>query len=51
MSRNRLPATYITRPNKITLVLVRTLNGNSVAMAEVFFSMSELNCWQQLSDL
>ena len=46
MSRNRLPATYITRPNKITLVLVRTLNGNSVAMAEVFHSMSELNSTQ-----
>ena len=51
MSRNRLPANYITRPNKITLVLVRTLNGNSVAMAEVFCSMSELNGTRHLSGL
>ena len=43
MSRNILPANYITRPNKTTLVLVRTLNGNSVAMAEVSRSMNELN--------
>ena len=42
-SRNRLPATYITRSNKIILFLVRTLNGSSVAMVEVFRSMSELN--------
>ena len=43
MSRNRLPANYITRPNKITMVFVRILNGISVAMAEVFCSMSEFN--------
>ena len=51
MSRNRLPATYIKRVNKINLVLVRTLNGNSVAMTEVFHSMSELNSMQYLSSL
>ena len=51
MPRNRLPASYITRANKITLVLVRTLNGNSVAMAEVIHSMSELNVTRQLINL
>ena len=51
MSRNRLSANYIKRPNKITLVLVRALNGNSDAMTKAFRSMSELNGTQHLNGL
>jgi len=51
MAKNRY-APSVTGPNKGTLLIVnKNLNGKTVAMAEVFLSINELNVTQHLSGL